>query len=92
MIKLTDLLNEGNEHKLIAKILSDISSETVTDPMEFSEYIIDYYNNPEDYGIDEDSMYYDAIATTYWQVKDHYRISNVPGIKNSPMFKKYSKL
>ena len=44
--------------------LKQLSGECLT-PSEFCSYIVDYYMNPGEYGIDEDSEYYLAISLAY---------------------------
>jgi hypothetical protein len=51
--------------------LKQLSGECLT-PSEFSSYVIDYYMNPGDYGIDEDSEYYLAISLAYGDIQHAY--------------------
>jgi hypothetical protein len=37
---------------------------------DFAEYLFDYYENPEEFDIDRDSDYYDAIADYYEEIED----------------------
>jgi hypothetical protein len=39
---------------------------------EFKDYIVDYYTNPGDYSIDEDSEYYLAISLAYGDINHAY--------------------
>ena len=49
----------------IGKELKNISGERLEKQSEFIEYITDYYSNHEEYDIDVDSDYFDAIETAY---------------------------
>jgi hypothetical protein len=49
----------------IAKELANISGDFLDSQFEFMSYIRDYYNNPDDYDIDTDSEYYQAIEYAY---------------------------
>jgi hypothetical protein len=40
------------------------------DAEEFAEYLEDYYWNPEEYDIDRESEYYDAIADYFEEIED----------------------
>jgi hypothetical protein len=59
--------------KQIAKELYNLSGEWLS-PSEFKEYIRDYYNNPGEYSIDEDSDYYEAISYAYNNLDQAYHI------------------
>ena len=59
--------------KQIAKELYNLSGEWLS-PSEFKEYIRDYYNNPGEYSIDEDSDYYEAISYAYFYIDQAYYI------------------
>ena len=75
-------------------------------PEEYAEYLYDYYENPEEYGIDRDGDYYDMIWYLYENsVEDHARF--IPGgpmrmssgktwdetaISNEPLYKLYLKM
>jgi hypothetical protein len=59
--------------KQIAKELYNLSGELLS-RSEFKEYIKDYYNNPSDYSIDEDSDYYEAISYAYNNLDQAYHI------------------
>jgi len=47
--------------RLVRLLQDQLSSEILDDFEDFNEYIEDYYKNPEEYEIDTDSQYYDAI-------------------------------
>lgn len=49
----------------IAIELKGISGEEIDSQYEFTSYIRDYYNNPGEYGIEEDSDYYNALQYAY---------------------------
>jgi hypothetical protein len=51
--------------------LKHLSGELLT-VSEFCSYIVDYYMNPGDYGIDEDSEYYLAISLAYGDINHAY--------------------
>ena len=59
--------------KQIAKELYNLSGELLSHS-EFKEYIRDYYNNPGEYSIDEDSDYYEAISYAYNNLDQAYHI------------------
>ena len=75
-------------------------------PEEYAEYLYDYYENPEEYGIDRDGDYYDMIWYLYENsVEDHARsILGGPmrmssgktwdetAISNEPLYKLYLKM
>jgi hypothetical protein len=45
-------------------------------PEDYAEYLYDYYTNPEEYGIDRESDYYDMIWYLYENsVEDHARFN-----------------
>lgn len=64
-LSLTD--DEERMLKFISKFGKD------KDPEEFAEYLFDYYENPEEFGIDTDSEYYDVIADYYEEIEDCLR-------------------
>lgn len=84
-----DFLNEGMSDAKVAKLLRSISSERLDDPMEYGEYLKDYYDNPEEYDIDEDGEYYRAIQTAWYQIKDDYSVGNKSTIRNNKIYKLY---
>lgn len=49
------------------------------DPDEWSEYLFDYYHNPTDYDIDEDSEYYEQICQFYEDSVDPHKRFNLQG-------------
>ena len=51
------------------KQLKNISGEMLDSYQDFKDYIHDYYNNPGEYDIDEDSTYYKAIVWA-WDESD----------------------
>lgn len=75
-------------------------------PEDYAEYLYDYYENPEEYGIDRDGDYYDMIWYLYENsVEDHARsILGGPmrmssgktwdetAISNEPLYKLYLKM
>lgn len=71
-------------------ILRQLSSELLS-AEEFAEYILDYYNNPDEYNIDKDSDYYIAIEDAYNNIKEYYVWGewNVSLVRNSKAYKDY---
>lgn len=75
-------------------------------PEEYAEYLYDYYENPEEYGIDRDGDYYDMIWYLYENsVEDHARFIlggpmrmssgktwDETAISNEPLYKLYLKM
>jgi len=75
-------------------------------PEDYAEYLYDYYENPEEYGIDKNGDYYDMIWYLYENsVEDHARFIlrgpmrigtskrwNEEGIANEPLYKMYLKM
>jgi hypothetical protein len=51
--------------------LKHLSGELLT-VSEFCSYVVDYYMNPGDYSIDEDSEYYLAISLAYGDINHAY--------------------
>lgn len=49
----------------LGKELKMISGERILTKREFMEYIVDYYTNHEEYNIDVDTDYFDAIEQAY---------------------------
>lgn len=75
------------------------------DTEEFAEYLYDYYHNPKEYDIDEESDYYLAIEDYYYDVEAYKRFSdgspmtignyarwNNNGIENSDVYKLYKEM
>ena len=52
-------------NETLGKELKMISGERISTKQEFMEYIVDYYMNHEEYLIDVDTDYFDAIEQAY---------------------------
>jgi len=63
------------EHTEIGKELKNLSGEWLN-RSEFIEYINDYYNNSEEYDLDEDSNYFKAISFAYHNMFKAYDLYN----------------
>jgi len=57
----------------VGKELKNLSGEWLN-KSEFKEYINDYYSNPEEYNLDEDSDYYKAISYAYYHPDEAYEL------------------
>ena len=73
-------------------ILRELSSEILS-PEEFAQYLLDYYNNPDEYNIDTESDYYIAIEDAFDSIKEYYVWGewNVSQVRNSQTYKEYVK-
>ena len=58
------------------KQLQQISGERIESQFTFNEYIMDYYNNPDEYGIDTSSDYYNAIEEAYVNPRKGWELYN----------------
>jgi hypothetical protein len=76
------------------------------DPEEYAETLLDYYENPDEYGIDEDGDYYDMILYLYdnsvspfakFSASSPMRFGkynrwNIEGIKNTQLYQLYLRM
>jgi hypothetical protein len=76
----------------MSNLLRQMSAEVLT-PSEFADYILDYYNNPIEYGIDTESDYYIAIEEAYGDIKEYYVWGewNISQVRNTQVYKDYIK-
>jgi len=88
-------VNESSSYdKDDAKILRDNFGEKLS-PYEFGEYVWDYFENPESYGIDKESDYYEALNSVYYDIRDTSGMSdtwNEKSVKACSVYKEYKKL
>jgi len=80
----SDHVEELIDAKTAAKELKNLSGEKLGFK-EFYEYVVDYYDNPGDYGIDTNSGYYTAIVSAYED------IPKWQDAKSSAFYKEYKK-
>jgi hypothetical protein len=94
-------LSEDEEN--MGKFISNFGGKK--DPEEFAEYLFDYYENPQEYGISSDSEYYDQIIDFYKEIENCSRF-NLRGpmrvgtskrwdetcIESSDVYKRYKKM
>ena len=59
----------------VGKELRNLSGEQLNSS-EFEEYVNDYYSNPEEYDLDEDSDYYQAISFAYYHMDEAFKLYN----------------
>lgn len=57
----------------VGKELRNLSGEQLNSS-EFEEYVNDYYSNPEEYDLDEDSDYYQAISFAYYHMNEAFKL------------------
>jgi hypothetical protein len=69
----SESLKEDVTQDHISQLLSISSEVGSLTKKEFTEYIKDYYDNPEDYGIDEDDEYYKAIEWAILNLDKAYK-------------------
>jgi len=76
------------------------------DPNDFAEYLYDYYHHPEEYGIDDESEYYNSIIDYYEEISKHARHNlsspmmrfgnferwSEDGISEDPIYRLYLKM
>ena len=76
-----------------SKLLQNLSTESLSS-MEFGEYIYDYYTNPSEYDIDEDSDYFAAISDAYSEIGAPVNLGEITILKveKSKLFKEYKSL
>lgn len=62
-------------------------------PKEFGEYIEDYFKNPDEYDIDTESQYYEAIEAAWNEIADEARrpVWQKGTVERSPIFKAYKR-
>jgi len=62
-------------------------------PKEFGEYIEDYFKNPDEYDIDTESQYYEAIEAAWSEIADEARrpVWQKVTVEASSIFKAYEK-
>jgi hypothetical protein len=61
-------LSPTEEEERMLKFISQFGGGKSAE--DFAEYLFDYYGNPEEFDIDRDSDYYDAIADYYEEIED----------------------
>lgn len=68
------------------------------DPYQWAEYLYDYYHNPEEYSIEEDSEYYDQICEFYensvqpHELRRYYSRFDENSIAKTPEYKLYREM
>lgn len=80
-------LSLTEEEERMLKFISNFGENK--DPEEFAEYLFDYYERPEGFGIDRDSDYYDSISD-YFEEIEHCARFDLRGPMRMGNFERWS--